>query len=156
MEDGLENGKPARRKAALLRKNWKIKWGNGSENEERKQTYSKAILEIEETALVDRFLVETKGTEGLKMNVRFPAERVGRPLKKQGTREGKGLFRVCMEKWVRFVLVCFGFFWEIQERGERRREILICCSTHPCSHWLILVCALTGDQTLNLGASGQH
>lgn len=30
--------------------------------EKRKQTYSKAILEIEETAFVDRFIAQTKGT----------------------------------------------------------------------------------------------
>ena len=28
---------------------------------------------------------------------------------------------------------------------------MICCSTHSCIHWLILVCALPGDQTCNLG-----
>ena len=37
--------------------------------------------------------------------------------------------------------------------GERQRETLICCSTYFCIHWLILVCALTRDQTLNLGTS---
>lgn len=48
--------------------------------EKRKQTYSKAILETEETALVERLVVETQGTEELKKG-RFPAERMGRPLK---------------------------------------------------------------------------
>ena len=33
-----------------------------------------------------------------------------------------------------------------RERGERER--LTCCSTYLCIHWLILVCALTRDQTL--------
>ena len=30
-----------------------------------------------------------------------------------------------------------------REEGERERETLICCCTHLCIHWLILVCALT-------------
>ena len=30
-------------------------------------------------------------------------------------------------------------------------EILVCCSTYLCIHWLIFVCALTRDQTHNLG-----
>ena len=30
----------------------------------------------------------------------------------------------------------------------------MCCSTYLCIHWLILVCALTGDQTHNLGVLG--
>ena len=37
---------------------------------------------------------------------------------------------------------------------ERDRETSICCSTGLCVHWLILVCALTGDRTPNLGVSG--
>ena len=37
---------------------------------------------------------------------------------------------------------------------ERKRETSICCSTYLCIHWLILTCALTGDQTHNLGVSG--
>ena len=40
-------------------------------------------------------------------------------------------------------------------RGERERERLICCSTYLCIHWLMLVCALTGDRTCNLGTSGR-
>ena len=37
---------------------------------------------------------------------------------------------------------------------ERERERLICCSTSLCIHRLLSVCALTGDQTHNLGVSG--
>ena len=33
---------------------------------------------------------------------------------------------------------------------------MICCSTYLCIHWLILVCALTGDPTCNLDIWGQH
>ena len=46
-----------------------------------------------------------------------------------------------------------------QREGESQRERLratsICRSTHLCTHWFILVCALTGDRTCNLGVSGQ-
>lgn len=66
--------------------------------EKRKKAYSKAILEIEETALVDRFIVQTKGTYGLKMNVRVPAERMERPLKKMRKQQAKRLFKECVEK----------------------------------------------------------
>ena len=31
----------------------------------------------------------------------------------------------------------------------------ICCSTHLCIHWLILVRALTWDQTRNVGVWGR-
>ena len=45
--------------------------------------------------------------------------------------------------------------WVWGERGVRReREMLICCSTYLCIHWLILICALTGDQTHNLRILG--
>ena len=45
---------------------------------------------------------------------------------------------------------------EREEGGERERETSICCSTYLCTHWLILVCALTltGDGTHILGALG--
>ena len=39
---------------------------------------------------------------------------------------------------------------------ERERETLICCFTYLCFHWLFLVCALTEDQTHNLGVLGQR
>ena len=35
------------------------------------------------------------------------------------------------------------------------RKTLIYCSTYLCIHWLVFVCALTGDWTHNLGISGQ-
>ena len=38
--------------------------------------------------------------------------------------------------------------------GERERETLICYSTNLCTHSLILVCAMAGDQTHNLGVLG--
>ena len=37
---------------------------------------------------------------------------------------------------------------KLRER-ERERESESCCSTYLYIHWLILVCALTGDQTCN-------
>ena len=37
------------------------------------------------------------------------------------------------------------------EERKRERETLICCSTYFCIHWLLLIHALTGDQTHNLG-----
>ena len=51
------------------------------------------------------------------------------------------------------------FFLEREgKRGEREggrqrvreRETSVCCSTYSCTHWLILVCVLTRDQTHNL------
>lgn len=39
---------------------------------------------------------------------------------------------------------------------ERETETLICYSTHWGTHWLILVCVLTGDWTHNLGILGQY
>ena len=36
-----------------------------------------------------------------------------------------------------------------EEGGER--ETSICCPTHSCAHWLILICALIREQTLNCG-----
>ena len=39
--------------------------------------------------------------------------------------------------------------------GRGERETSICCSTYLCIHWLLLVRALTGDLTRNLGVSGQ-
>ena len=37
---------------------------------------------------------------------------------------------------------------------RENRGTWICYSTYLCTHWLILICALTRDQTCNLGASG--
>lgn len=36
----------------------------------------------------------------------------------------------------------------------REREISICSPTYLCTPWLLLICALTGDRTCNLGISG--
>ena len=48
----------------------------------------------------------------------------------------------------------FIYWWEKERKRERRETlILICFSTYLCIHWLILVCALTGDRTHNLGIS---
>ena len=43
-----------------------------------------------------------------------------------------------------------------ESERERERETSIYCSAHLHIHWLILVCALSMDQTCDLGASGQH
>ena len=37
--------------------------------------------------------------------------------------------------------------------GERNIDVLF---TYLCTHWLVLVCALTRDRTLNLGVSGRR
>ena len=42
-----------------------------------------------------------------------------------------------------------------EEGGVREKRTLICCSTYLCIHWLIPICALTRDQTHNLGVLGQ-
>ena len=42
-----------------------------------------------------------------------------------------------------------------KERERERERRLICCSTYLCIHWLIFICALTGDQTHNLGVLRQ-
>ena len=51
----------------------------------------------------------------------------------------------------------FKMYWfrERGDGGEGEQEISICCSTYVCTHWLILVWALTGDQIRNLGVSGR-
>ena len=36
------------------------------------------------------------------------------------------------------------------------RETSVCCSTYLCTHWLILLCALTRYRTCNIGVSGWH
>ena len=49
------------------------------------------------------------------------------------------------------------FFKLIFGEREERRHRNICCSTYLCIHWLIFVCALTGEQTHNkIGISGQR
>ena len=42
-----------------------------------------------------------------------------------------------------------------KEKGRQREKHQPCCSTYLCICWLILVRALSGDQTLNLAISGQ-
>ena len=53
-------------------------------------------------------------------------------------------------------LVGFSFlfidFRDREEGGERQTSISY--STHPCIHWLIIVCALIGDQIRNPGVLG--
>ena len=45
----------------------------------------------------------------------------------------------------------------VRERGEKETETLTCCSTYWGIHWLmILIRALTRDQTHNLGILGRH
>ena len=43
-----------------------------------------------------------------------------------------------------FKIFIYGFL-ERDKVGDREREIPICCYTFSCTHWLILVCALTRD-----------
>ena len=53
--------------------------------------------------------------------------------------------------FILFYFILFYFYLLIWERErERERETLICCSTYWYIHWLILVCALTGDGTHSL------
>lgn len=56
------------------------------------------------------------------------------------------LYLVCDSMW-HFSLYYF------REEGWVK-ETSICCSTHLCIHRLILVCALTGDWTHNVGVLG--
>ena len=44
--------------------------------------------------------------------------------------------------YLNFFLI-YWFERERERKGERERETSICCPTHLCTHWLILVCALT-------------
>ena len=54
----------------------------------------------------------------------------------------------------KYFFLLFIDFRERQKKGER--ETSICCSTHLCIHWVILIRALTGDWIRNLGLSGWH
>lgn len=45
-------------------------------------------------------------------------------------------------------------YWLILEKEEGSRERESCCSICLCIHWLILVCALTGDWTCKIGILG--
>ena len=42
-----------------------------------------------------------------------------------------------------------------RERERERDKHQFWSSTYLCIHWWLLVCALTGDQTQNLGVLGQ-
>ena len=46
-------------------------------------------------------------------------------------------------------------FFKRERKEEIKRETLICCSTYPCIHLLLLVCVLTGDRTHKPCVSGQ-
>ena len=46
------------------------------------------------------------------------------------------------------------FFIDLREREKERERI--CGSTYLNIHWLLLVCALTGDQTHTHGVSGRY
>ena len=50
------------------------------------------------------------------------------------------------------VLLAYSVFFK---NWFREIEILVCCSTYLCICWLILLCALTTDQTHNLGVLGE-
>ena len=56
-------------------------------------------------------------------------------------------------------LMCLFFCLLIDFRVTREREkegkSSLCCSTYLCIHWLLLICALTRDQTHNLGLGGR-
>ena len=62
------------------------------------------------------------------------------------------------QRYFFFYFFLMGWFLE-RGRGrerERKRETSICCPTYLCIHHLLLVGALIGDWTHNLGLSGQH
>ena len=57
------------------------------------------------------------------------------------------------------------WFLEREDKGRREgkegvkeieREASSCCCIYLCIHWLLLVCALTGDWTCNIGVSGWY
>ena len=65
------------------------------------------------------------------------------------------IIRFFLSQWF---LNCFKNYWLILEREKgkgERKKYQFCCSCCSCIHWLILVCALTGDWTHNPGLSGQ-
>ena len=55
----------------------------------------------------------------------------------------------------RFYLLIWDRETERERDRQTDRQTSICCSTYLCLYWLILVCALTRDQTHNLGVSRQ-
>ena len=58
--------------------------------------------------------------------------------------------------WPNLWVFFFNFYLLILEGGRREWETTICCSTYLCIHWLLLVCALTGNRYCNLGVSKWH
>ena len=75
-----------------------------------------------------------------------------------GQKGGLQLWVCSMQNLFIFLKMLIDWYERQREEagGEREREMLICCSTHPCTHWLIPPFALTQDQTRNLGVSGWH
>ena len=55
-----------------------------------------------------------------------------------------------------FLLFLFQKLSSLILEREEERETSTCCSTYVCIHWLLIVCALTGDQTHNLSVLGQR
>ena len=64
-----------------------------------------------------------------------------------GNKVAKRKFMHSLNKW--FFKILFVVWLE----RERDTSTSICCSIYLCIHWLILVCALNGDWTHNLGVS---
>ena len=56
--------------------------------------------------------------------------------------------------------IFFVLNWSLETERKRGEEwkggASICCSTHLCIHWLILVRALTRNRICNLGVLGEH
>ena len=59
---------------------------------------------------------------------------------------------VCLFSIIIFQAHLQKYLLEIEQKGER--EISICCSTYSCILQLFLLCALTGNQSHNLGTLG--
>ena len=60
----------------------------------------------------------------------------------------------CVLWWLSNMFFTLLFFKTVYW-GERQRNITL-LFTYLCVHWLIFVCALTGDQTCNLGVTDWH
>lgn len=64
-------------------------------------------------------------------------------------------FYVVIELFYFFTFYLLILQGERERKGEWEREGKTCCFTHPCPHWLIILCALTRDQIHNLSALEQ-